>query len=128
MKTLQKIEITCAERIPGGAATILDPVGLSKKEVKTKVWSTGRVDVAITLDENDVRVPQILALLALYKEEPWLQALRRVHGRRTSSGSVARGLPVGRCCASLGASNTARPTTCRMRARSAEQGRDKPRP
>lgn len=73
MKTTCYIKIACAHWLPGGAATILDPVGLTEKEAKTDVWPTGRIDVDITLDENDPRVPQILALLALYKDEPSLR-------------------------------------------------------
>ncbi len=72
MKTTLYIKFD-AQNIPGGARTILDPVGLGEKDVDIDVWSTERIRVEITLDENDPRVPHILGLLDLYKEEMWLR-------------------------------------------------------
>jgi hypothetical protein len=72
MKTNMYIEFD-AEPIPGGPATILDQIQCGQDMVEIDDYTIGgarTINVMLTLDETDARVPQVLALLAMHGEKP----------------------------------------------------------
>ena len=74
MKTIVEIQFG-AHRIPGGVDAILGPSGCGKDVVKIHEYTLtdiDHIDVTLTLDEKDPRLPKVLALLAPHGEDDWV--------------------------------------------------------
>lgn len=77
MKTIVEIRFG-ADRIPGGLEAILSPSGCGRDVIKVTEYMIGggvnrlAIDVTMTLDDSDERVPKVLSLLAEYSEAPWV--------------------------------------------------------
>ncbi|MBK9261724.1 MAG: hypothetical protein IPM54_18225 [Polyangiaceae bacterium] len=72
MQTVVEIQFDAAD-ISGGADAILGPSQCEKEVVKIAHYKIlGRIDVTLQLDNNDARVPKLLALLADAGAKAWI--------------------------------------------------------
>jgi len=106
MQTVVEIEFDAAD-VPGGADAILSRGQCEKEVVKIARYEVlGRIDVTLRFDDNDARVPKILALLADASATAWidrrdiyteddLQAARLLQVSEWSASTMSRGLEFG---------------------------------
>jgi hypothetical protein len=106
MQTVVEIKFDAAD-VPGGADAILSRGQCEKEVVKVARYEVlGRIDVTLRFDENDARVPKVLALLADASATAWvdrrdiyteddLQAARLLEVSGWWAATTSRGLDFG---------------------------------